>query len=503
VTRGRDAALYAGGLLFQQAVAFLVGVAVARWLGPQGYGQVSLARSIYGVAVIVAPLGLDLSLLRHLGETDAPWPDKLAEVGRLRALALCSSLAALGLAIWIGPWLEAGLYRQPGFAAALRVSFLGLPFAADLAILTALARARGRVGVASLCALYLQPLARTAALLLLLQARAGPLGVLGATAAGLAAADLALGAALLERGRGPRRLAPARRPARRGAPGRLLGYSLWMAGALLAYNGLKLTDVLVLGWARPAREVGDYAALSAIAQLVGLYPTALSQTLAPAVARLNAAGDRAGVRRELRGYVRRAGLAGAPLFAGVAVFGPWLDLLFGRRFHFDGRLSLLLALAAYVSGVFGPLSASLSMTGRHRLELAILAGGGLCSLIACLLLAPAFGGVGVAVGSLGGYLAINALRAWASARVLGGTDLAAADLLAPFSCLMLAWVWRALAEGLGRHDLLTAAWVGAGFCGSLAVLYVGGLLGPEEKAALARLSRPRWRSGAAAAPCRS
>ena len=72
VTRGRDAGLYAGGLLFQQVTAFVVGVAAARWLGPQGYGQVSLARAIYGLAVILAPLGLDLSLLRHLAQVDAP-----------------------------------------------------------------------------------------------------------------------------------------------------------------------------------------------------------------------------------------------------------------------------------------------------------------------------------------------------------------------------------------------------------------------------------------------
>lgn len=499
MTRTRDAALYAGGLLFQQGVAFAVGIAVARWLGPGGYGQVSLARSLYGVAVIVAPLGLDLSLLRHLSETDAPWPEKLARVGTLRRIALCTSLAALGLAVAAGPWLQAHVYRQGGFAVALAVGFLALPFAADLAILTALARARGRVAAASLASLYLQPLVRTAALLALLWRGAGALGVLGATAVGVAAADLALAAALSGRRRGVQDVAPPSLPGLR----QLFGYSGWMAFTLLAYNGLRLMDLLVLGGVRPAREVGDYAALSAIAQLIGLYPTALSQTLAPAVARLHAEGDRAGVRRELRGYLRRATLMSAPLFAGVAVFGPWLDLLFGRRFHFDGRLSLLLALAALVNGALGPMSASLSMTGRHRQELAILAAGAGASLAACLWLAPRLGGLGVAAGTLGGCVAVNAARTWVSARAMGGVDVALADLAAPLGCCALAWAWRSLAERLGGHDLPTAAWTAAGLCASWAVLYGAVLLSPAERAALGRLSRRRWRSGAAAAPCRS
>ncbi|WP_174302041.1 lipopolysaccharide biosynthesis protein [Caulobacter sp. S45] len=507
MTRGRDAGLYAGGLLFQQGIAFGVGVAAARWLGPQGYGQVSLARAIYGVAVILAPLGLDLSLLRRLGESGAGRAAKVAQVQKLRQITWAVNLAVVAaMALAGAPWLQAHLYRQPGFALDLVIAFTALPFAADLAVLTAACRALDRVAQASLASLYLQPVVRTVALGGLLALGLGARGVLAATAVGVAAANLVL-AALLMRGRRPLRAEPpAPEPpgvAGSGSPARLFGYSGWMAAMLLTYGALKLVDVLVLGHFRPAREVGDYAAVSAIAQLICLYPTALSQTLGPTVAGLYAAGSRRGVRRELGRYLRLSSLACAPLLAGVAVFGPWLDLVFGARFRFDPWLCFALALGAYVSGVFGPMSVSLSMTGRHRPEFAILLTGALASLAGCLLLAPAYGGVGVAWATLGGYLLVNGVRTAVSAQVMGGLDVELGDVAAPVACLMLALVWRALAERFGAHDWPTALLTGAGLLASYTVLYGVALLSPGEVAQLLAFSRRRWRSAARAVPSRS
>ena len=502
MTRARDAGLYAGGLLFQQVTAFVVGVAAARWLGPQGYGQVSLARAIYGVAVILAPLGLDLSLLRHLGGSGADRSAKLAQVARLRRITLAVNLAVLaGVALFVGPWLQAHLYRRPGFALDLAVAFTALPFAADLAVLTAACRALDRVAQASLASLYLQPVVRTAALGLLLALGLGARGVLAATAIGVAGADLALGTLLTRRKGEPGGEPPA--PHAAGPAPRLFGYSGWMAAMLLTYGGLKLVDVLVLGHFRPAREVGDYAVVSAIAQLICLYPTALSQTLGPTVARFYAEGDRAAVRRDLARYLRLSSLACAPLFAGVAVFGSWLDLLFGSRFRFDPTLCLALALGAYVSGVLGPMSVSLSMTGRHRLEFAILLTGALASLAGCILLAPRYGGTGVACATLGGYVLVNGARTAVSARIMGGSDMAWSDIAAPAACWLLAMAWRGLAERLGGHDWPTAMLTAGGLLASYAMLYGLGLLSTEEKAHLRAFSRRRWRSGAGAVPSRS
>jgi O-antigen/teichoic acid export membrane protein len=185
------------------------------------------------------------------------------------------------------------------------------------------------------------------------------------------------------------------------------------------------------------------------------------------------------------------------------VFGPWLSLLFGARFQFDGRLCLLLALNAYVGAVFGPLSVSLSMTGRHRLELGVLLVGASASLAGCLLLAPRFGGVGVAAATLAGGLFINVARAGLSARALGGTEITARDLAAPSVALALACLWRAAVERQGAATLEGAILAGCGFLVSTVLVYAALLLTAQERRRIWTVSRRRWRSSGAAAPCRS
>jgi O-antigen/teichoic acid export membrane protein len=257
-----------------------------------------------------------------------------------------------------------------------------------------------------------------------------------------------------------------------------------MAALLLLYNGLRVVDVLALGWFRPASEVGGYAALAGVAYLITVPGQALSQTLAPAVARLHAAGDVAGARTELRGYLRRAGLFSAPLFAGVAAFGPWLDLLFGARYAFAPGLCLTLATAFLVGGCLGPMAASLTMTGRHRQEVAVLLAGAAATVGLCGLLIPRFGGEGAALAVLAGYLLVNGARAALSARVLGGLDVRPADFAAPVACLAVALAWRAVLQGFCPHDWPTAIWGAGVLLSGFAGLYAGVLLNPQERTAL-------------------
>ncbi len=494
----RDVALFFGGTLISQAVTFLSGVLVARWLGPDHYGVLSLVRNVYGVIAILAPLGLDLSLLRHLGENGDDWPRSIAQVHRFRLIALLVNLAVLGLAaMLVGPWLEHHVYTQPHFALYLSLALLALPFGADIAILSASLRALNQVSLQNLAGLYLQPFVRVGCLALFLGLGLGVGGVVVSTAIGAAAACAAMSAALAWV---TRRRAIARHRLRaddHAAMRRVFGYSVWLGVMLLLYNTLRNVDILVLGWFRPPAEVGQYAALSAIAYVITIFPLAVSQTLSPTVARLYAAGDLAGVRGELRGYLRRAVLLSSPIFAGLAAFGPWLDLVFGARYHFSASLSLLLALVYMLSGCLGQMGVSLTMTGRHRLEFCILAVGAAGSLAGCVLLAPRLGADGVALGILFGYVFVNGVRTVLSARVLRGLDIAWSDAFAPLVCLGIAWGWRLLLDHFFVHSWLTAGWAAALLITAFAGLYQGLILRPDEKAFIAGQWRKvgRGRSG--------
>ena len=484
-------ALFSGGTLLGLGLTFVSGVIAARWLGPAAYGQLSLVRSVYTLLAILAPLGLDVALLRHLGENGRDRPGSLTQVRRFRLICAAVNLTVFVLAaLWIGPWIGTHVYRNPGFAGLLTLALLALPFAGDAAILSATLRAMGRVTLQNLAVLILQPVVRTAALLGLLAMGFGAGGVVVATALGaaVAATTMAFGLGRLREGRG----AGSGRSGTGdpGAVGRVFRYSIWLAGLLLLNNGLRSVDVLVLGRFRAAGEVGQYAALAAIAAIVAIPGQALSQTLAPTVARLHAEGDLAAARAALSTYLRRAILLSSPLFACVAAFGPWLDLVFGARYHFDAALCLVLAATFLVIGCLGQMGVSLTMTGRHRQEFGVLAAGAALAVGLCWLLAPRWGGLGVAVGVLTGTGAMNVARMTLSARFLGGFDLGLKDGSAPLACLALALACRALVDAMTARTWPSAIGAGALFLGGLAALYGLVLLTPSEKRALLGAS---WR----------
>ncbi|MDR3508118.1 MAG: flippase [Caulobacteraceae bacterium] len=483
MTKTRDVLLFFVGTLLQQIVTFASGVFVARWLGPDNYGVLSLVRNVYTVALILAPLGLDLSLLRHLGENDHDRPRAMAQVGAFRVItAIVNCLVVLAVFLVIGPWVEARFYPHPHFSLYLSLTFLSLPFAADVAILAATLRALNRPAFQAIASLYLQPLARLGALILFLVMGMGLIGVILSTTVGVTVSMVTMSVALfllLRREKTPpHKLEPQDRATLR----RVYGYSAWLASMLLAYGILRNIDILVLGRFRPSKEVGEYAALSGLAQIIQIYPFALSQTLAPAVARLYAQGDLAGMRRELGDYLRKASLLASPIFAGLAVFGPWLDLLFGPKYHFQASLSFNLALAYYLSGVLGPMGVSLSMTGRHRREFAVLIIGLVGSIAGCVWAAPRFGANGVAIAITAGYAFVNIVRAVLSARFTQGMDAEWADLYPPLTCLAIAHVWRLFLEHFFARSLLVAVPGAIGVCLIFAAAYWLFLLRPPEKA---------------------
>ncbi len=483
----RDAALFLGGMLVSQAVAFGSGVVVARWLGPADYGVLSIVRNTYGLVSVLAPLGLDLSLLRHLGANAGDWPRLVAQVGRLRRIAGGVNLAALVVvAAFVGPALQHHVFPYPHLAVYLALGFVALPLTADVAILSATFRSLDAVVFQNLAALYVQPLVRAGAILVALLLGFGVAGVVLATAVGLAASDLAMAVALHRTVR--RRAIGGRRFDRDDgeAVRSVLRYSPWLAGMLMMALLPRSLDVLVLGWSRPLREVGSYAALSAIAAVVTLAPTAVSQTLAPRVAGRYAAGDLEGARQELARYLRVALLLGSPVFAGLASFGPWLDVVFGPKYRFQPGLCMILSLSAFVSAVFGPMASSLTMTGRHRIEAAWLGVGTIVFVASALLLAPRYGGVGVASAGLAGYLITNIARTVISRSVLGGLDVGWKDAVPPALCLAAAEAWRMGVEGVAPHTAAVGIAAAAGLLAIYAALYGLVLLTAGEKAEVAR-----------------
>lgn len=443
-----DVTVIAGGQLMQQGLSLLTNVLIAQMIGAAGYGLVNLVRNILTPLQILAPLGLDVALLKHIGKADRDLESTHRILRRLRLVVFAVNLpVALITGLGVGHVLMGRVYRYPHFDVMLLIALLALPLTADIAVLSAYYRSRERPAAFAVITLYLQPVVRLALVGLAFLFARSPVAIIcvGTIQVAVSAVCLWISFARWRLRDAHASPEPAARTASR--PERdewraarvVLGDSVWMSVNLFVYGMMRYVDVLVLGAFASAAVVGSYTALGSVAQLVSVWPIAASATLGPNISRYYHAGDFAGVRKALDDYIHFASVMSGFLFGGVAVFGDHLDLLFGHSFHFRPLIAFLMPLGYLVSATLAPMGFSLSMTGRHRAELVILMIGGAILWSLCYLLVPRYGAVGAASATCLSFALVNLLRFLWVGRTLGFIPGRLADIGPPVIAALLAY----------------------------------------------------------------
>ena len=270
----RETAIVSGGLLTQQVTVFVTGVLIARHLGAVGFGELGTLKGLSVFLLIVTPLGLDLALLKHASFFQER-PDELRTISRLlRALVAMLNIAMLGLiALHVGPKLQ-GVYQDiDEFSKLCVFTMLGLVFAADVQISSALYRVADRVSLYALIVNYSQPIVRLGLSYVVLVLGGGVESIVWVNTAAFLYAFLAIGYADARSAGAPRSTGA---PGSTGAPpfafaaaarkvGVILSESLWMALSLLVYQAMRFVDILILAALTSAKVTGEYTAMSNVA----------------------------------------------------------------------------------------------------------------------------------------------------------------------------------------------------------------------------------------------
>jgi O-antigen/teichoic acid export membrane protein len=339
-------------------------IILGRTLGPEAFGLYGLGWTIFRLLTLLLPIGTDLGVIRFGG----PLADRSrAGFSGLMVQALCFAVGTgtvVGAALFMAaPAIGDHVFAKGGLAIVLRVLALAVPAAATLRVAAAASRAGRNVRYSIAVEDIGQPLVN---LVLVIAVVAAGASLGGAVAALDVSFLVAVVAALLilvrfhGLGRGERGTSPVRMTEllKFGAPASLAG----IFGMLLLW-----TDRLMVGYFRPAFDLGIYQAASQVSILFVIVLSGFGVILSPMVAGIGPSKEKKRLEALFRLSTRWCLTISLPI-ALVIFVAPRnvLTAFFGEPYGMGAATLVILVagqLANVASGAAGPF---LVMTGGQR-----------------------------------------------------------------------------------------------------------------------------------------
>jgi O-antigen/teichoic acid export membrane protein len=380
-------AVLQGGSAF---MGFIVSVLLARFIGPIGYGRYALAFAWSTFLLTPAILGLDRFLVRGIATygVNQQWELMNGLLRRTNQLVLLTStsIAVCGIVtalLWLSPELQ-----MPFCIAMLLVPLTALTMLRQGAM-----QALGRVVSGQFPEYFIRPVLIILGIVTLeLLGDLTPVSALIANVTGVSIAFV-IGTILLMRAlpktvRFVKPVYATRQWLRASLPMMLIG-GVWMANSYAA--------VIIVGILDGPPAAGIYTVAQKGAELIVLILFAINMPLAPAVARLYAKGDHAGLEHTVERMARATLFVSAPIAVAFIAFPNIYLGLFGPGFQTAAPALMILALGQLINAAAGPSGNVLIMTGNERIAVRGVGAGLAANVVLAVLLVPPLGVTGAAI----------------------------------------------------------------------------------------------------------
>ena len=392
--------------LLGMAASFVMGVLLARWLSPAGFGTYGIIVALALVLSVLAQFGLPTVATRQVSVALAQkrWSALRGYVWAFASIVAASSVALAIL--WAG--ITVSLPVLTGSVAANLVGSFLVPLFALTVLVSAELRALDRVVLGQSLEVVLRP-ALMCALLLLISIIGAQLTAPIAVGLNVIASAVTLAAGLIWLRSSipdPARHCVAEPPRDWFRP----------AAALAAVDVLKQLDVtygmLLLGALSSETQAGYFRVALSTIIFVSTPLSIFNVVLAPALARLFAQGERGRLQRILT--LSALAMFATTIAALMVIFfagQPLIRLVFGASYEAAWLPLLLLTCAQAINGFFGVGWVLLSMSGgERRLTASFIVSVGV-SVLAAIPLTAFAGAAGAGAAAIIGALIQN-LLAW-------------------------------------------------------------------------------------------
>jgi len=418
-------------------VTFGANVLLARYLGPAEYGIYSYMVALALLLATSVTFGGDTTALKITAQST------LGERPLLRQFFITSCTYVLALSAFVGVVAalvlcgsDIGGYSTSsvlfGLAAVPCIGVLGIacgglqglgsPVLAQSLLLLARPLA---VGLGASLLFHIVGVAGNSTTALALECVAALLAM--ALAAGLLAKKLGPGISWTE------------------SRGQSLISFLRSGAGLLALNIVQIllaqTGVLVLGLAQKPNDAGLYAAAARFSTMISLGLAAINAVAAPAIGRLQRAGDFEALQVTVSTVARLSVVVALPGAIVFALFGKSLLLWVGPEFEAAYPALVVLTLGQCVNSVTGCVVHVIVMSGQHRHALRVMGTTAAAGVIGSIAVADVWGATGVAGVTATAMATWNLILAGWISRHLG------IKMIAPFSWRVVTWRFMRQSRG--------------------------------------------------------
>jgi O-antigen/teichoic acid export membrane protein len=387
---------------------FGVNILVARTLGEEGLGVITVATQAAFVVSFATRAGMDMAVLRDVAiEIGVERRDRIkAVVTRAVAIAFVVSVAAAALVFAFAGSIEEALsFGTEEGRWAIRAAAVGLPFIALTNVWLSATRGLKIMRYTLYVFWAGQPLIWI--VLMVAGWRASETNWMGVAAYSGSWALAALASYYFW----SREARPwPVQPLEPGAMARLLRYSAPRAGAALLSQLLFWTDLFILTRYAPTGEVGVYSAALRVGQIILLFLLSVNLMFSPYVADLHNRGERDRLDFLYKSLTRWALAATIPVALLLIVAPDSVLRLFGAGFA-DGETALqIMVLGQLINVATGSVGFILIMVGRTGWDLVVYGGSLLIDIGVALVLTPRLGMEGAAIANAVTFAVSNAVR---------------------------------------------------------------------------------------------
>lgn len=381
--------------VFGNGLNYLFGMYFARALGPVDFGLYALGMTVFNIAVLFAPLGMETAVMKFVsqeagsGGMASARKTIMSGVGVAAAFGL---LLALCMA-FSSDMLAHTLFGKPELSSVFLLLAIGVPLAAVLAVAISSLQALGQIRTMALIRNGLEPVGKFILAAIAVSMGFGLAGVLGALLT-IFLISLVISVWYL------RRLTDFRfeRPI---VPGgletkALLAFSMPLVISNLFGIVAPRSDMLAIGAYLASQDIAVYAVASQTAAVLVLILGAFDTAIMPTIGGLLAKQDVGQLADVSKAAARWAMTLSIFVFVQLALFGGDLLRLFGPTFESGALCLTILAAGHLVSSASVSSTGIILMSGHSKVIMLNSIVIGVALIVSNMALVPRFGIVGAA-----------------------------------------------------------------------------------------------------------